>query len=223
MSVATERPARRQEGGTQMTEHTACQSSSASEDAFESMSPAESTPQEPARRRRSVKRRIAVLVSALVMGLLFMTASPAEAYTSASGQIGPSTTLKPLCQQRINGYVNLQAKGPQVYAYNYRSGGGNDVQWVRYYVRAVDDYGRIAQTSGWSAWVLASDNVPATWSGVTDLTVNANGRFYKLDYVIEWYNSGWAVQRMTDYLLYNSIGVGPYSGYSWCGMYQLPS
>ena len=67
--------------------------------------------------------------------------------------------------------------------------------------------GATITSSGYSAWVRATDVTPATWNGGTTFSLNGDGN-YRIETRVEWWNSSaqtaWIADRTTRYRLIDS-------------------
>lgn len=176
------------------------------------------------RPRRPLRAALAALavIGALAAGAL--AAGPASADTySSGGAPGTYTAYQVRCQyqnRQTSGAMVMTVTPPRVYARNYTAGAGNDSSWARYRLFVVNALtGATIQASGYSGWVLATDNVPATWSGTTTFSQAWQGN-YRIETRIEWSTSttqlGWAADRTYQYQYYNMYNVGPFGPISSC-------
>ncbi|MCW2637546.1 MAG: hypothetical protein JWQ99_3913 [Blastococcus sp.] len=170
-------------------------------------------------RRSALRLFVAFLSLAAVVGF----ASPAGATViGSSGATGVSSVGQGACEY-LPAWGNLRVSEapPTIYARNYRSGGGNDWQYVRYSIALIDAAsGAVLQQTGYSGAAVAWDNAPARFSGQTSLLANWRGN-YRMLVTIEWLDTtgrtvlGRAYQRVDSYR-YWSNAVGPYGPFSSC-------
>lgn len=166
--------------------------------------------------RRSVLTAFAMSVAAASM----ITVGNADRVSAAtywsSGSVGYATVPQGVCTYH-NSWRRLDASidPPAIYARNTTA--AQDWQWVRYRVFVVDAFGQTVQSSGYSAFVVAYDNVPATFSGRTTFTNVPDGS--RIDLRIEWWSPtqqvGALAHRVDSYLHYSGM-VGPFGNMSSC-------
>lgn len=164
--------------------------------------------------------RSLALLALVVAAVLTLLPAPAEAARYAGGgYVGWHRTPDVDCRHKIWGsssVLQMTAPPPTVYAYNARTGGGNDGAWVRYRIFLVDARtGQTLNSTGWSGFAWALDNRPAAWSGSAMFSPDARGQ-YVLDYRIEWWSGGastyhgWSAYRADryPYTAYNNVAGG---------------
>jgi hypothetical protein len=169
---------------------------------------------------RWVRRLVVPLVAvAALLGL----AGPAGATLIASaGATGPSAVGRGSCEYLpVWGSLRTNVAPPAIYARNYRAGGGNDWQYVRYSVSLIDAVsGAVVQQGGYSGTTVAWDNSPARFTGQTSFVANWRGNYRAL-FMIEWLDTtgrtilGRAYERVDSYTYYSN-GAGPFSPGSTC-------
>jgi len=134
------------------------------------------------------------LIGGLVLALALM---PGSALAAPSGATGPITAPRPNCNVG-NGFRDLYAPVPTIYAANRTAGAGNDRQAVHYWVRAYD-YSTGTVVTNWvyggSSW--ANDNVAGVFPAQGSFAGQrylAKWRFagavVRLQYSVAWYSPG---------------------------------
>jgi hypothetical protein len=164
-----------------------------------------------------------LLVPPVVVAALVGFASPAGAtVVGSSGATGYSAVGPGSCEYLpVWGSLRVNAAPPAIYARDYRAGGGNDWQYVRYSVALIDtDTGAVVQQTGFSSPTVAWDNTPAQISGQTSFQVGWRGN-YRVMFTIEWLDTsartilGRAFQRVDSYRYYDSR-IGPIGYFASC-------
>lgn len=141
------------------------------------------------------------LVGTLVALALGLALIPGTALAAPSGSWGSVTVPKPICNVG-NGFRDLYAPVPTIYAANLTSGSGNDRQAVYYWVRAYDyRTGNVLTdwVSGGGAW--ANDNSPAVFSAQGTFGVS------RLPYIGSWYLTGQTVRLQYSFAWYSTAGI----------------
>lgn len=155
--------------------------------------------------------------AALLIGVTLVAAAPAHAAQyNAGGHIGGAGVNNVTCRYlSVWGVVRAEVAPPVAYAANRTAGWGNDAQYVRYRLFAVDvRTGQNVATSGYSGYFLARDNVPATWSGTDMLSVDWRS-VYRIETRFEFFNSrtgayeGWSAHRADAYYSHNGYTTYP--------------
>ena len=105
----------------------------------------------------SAGRRLARLAVAAIIAVVSLIglANPAAAGAYASGgNVGVHYLSQTNCRWIIGDRVlTMNVDPPTIYAFNYRAGGGNDSDYVRYQAYLVDyNTGRALQSTGYSGW-----------------------------------------------------------------------
>jgi hypothetical protein len=183
-------------------------------------------PQEAAlgpRSRFAGRRSRHVFLMAVMIAALLGMASPAGATVVwSSGATGYTTVSLGKCSYAsVWRTLYTSAPPPTIYATNYRTGWGNDAQYVRYSVMLIDyDSGVTLQSTGYSGIAVAWDNSPAQFSGSTSFSARAPGN-YRVLFNIEWLDDsggtvlGRAYQRVDSYRYFEDR-AGPFGPYRSC-------
>ena len=137
------------------------------------------------------------LIGTLAAVTLAVAIAPSAAIAAPSGSIGSVTTPRPNCNVG-NGFRDLYAPVPTIFAANRTTGSGNDRQAVHYWVRAYN-YNTGAVLTDWAygggAW--ANDNYaaafPAQGTFATQRYITkwrVTGQPVRLQYSVAWYSTG---------------------------------
>ncbi len=193
-----------------------------------SVRPAPTRPDErPLSASRDIARvRVGAVVGtvAVLLGGTVAAASPAQAYQYAQGGATGGSGVNDVKCRYLNqwGVVRAEVAPPVAYASNRTIGWGNDAQYVRYRLFAVDvRTGATVATSGYSGYALARDNVPTTWSGTDQMSVTWRS-IYRIETRIEFFNGrtgafeGWSAHRADKYWYYNGYVTYPTGPMSSC-------
>lgn len=158
-----------------------------------------------------------VAAAALLTGGAVVSASPAQAYQYAGGGWVGGAGVDAVKCRYLNqwGVVRAELGTPVAYAANRSAGWGNDLQWVRYRLFAVDvRSGATVAVSGYSGFALAYDNVPARWTGSDQLSVTWSA-IYRIETRFEFSNAttgafeGWSAHRADRYSYYSGFTTYP--------------
>lgn len=166
--------------------------------------------------RRSAIRTLAITTAAVAVSTVGIGSSASAATYWSTGSLGSATVPQGVCKYYpVWGRLDAAIDAPTIFARNTTA--GQDAQWVRYRFYVVDGNGSTVQTSTYSAFALAYDNVPARFGGATLFTNIPNNS--RLDVRIEWWNStqqvGALAYRVESYKHYSGM-VGPYGNLSSC-------
>lgn len=168
--------------------------------------------------------RLRKSIVGLLLTLGFLTsltlagAPTANAYLyNGGGNPGPYTVSPVKCQWKIFGTSSnlvMTAQPPRVWAFNARSGFGNDASYVRYQAYVVDARnGNTLERSGYSGWFYATDITPANFTWTYTATKPYYGSYY-IDYRIEWSTStaatAWVAERHGSYNYIDQYNTGPF-------------
>jgi hypothetical protein len=162
--------------------------------------------------------RLGVAVAITLISLVGLANPAAAAAYAKGGNVGVHYLSLTNCRWLIGDRVlTMNVDPPTIYAFNYRAGGGNDTDYVRYQAYLVDYYtGRTLQSTGYSGWALAGDNAPARFAGGAVFRPADTGRYY-VDYRIEWYYGGaWVANRVDVMPYYDRNRVGPKGPFNNC-------
>ena len=138
--------------------------------------------------RRTVARALAVVIAALVaalsltIGSAASAASPPRVYMYDPGATCWASATSP----------DFRVRTPVIFGIDYRTGYGNDSQWVRFKARVVHNTTGATYVPGsWSGWSVAYDNLSAAYSG--EQTVSApriawSGQLFRVVVDVEWWS-----------------------------------
>ncbi len=159
---------------------------------------------------RGIRRAAALPVIGLAIVVMTLVSAPAASAVSAPvayvTEPGATCWAYPMV-------VNFAVKPPTIYAIDFRSGYGNDWQWVHFRSRVVDYFtGVTVKTGGWSDWAPAYDGSGAVYSGTQSIGVSraSLSSRYRVKVDVEWWSQ-------TERLFAETILISQYRAYAPLG------